>query len=222
MTRSSVFAATMFATGALICLLSIAAPAAADTVSPPPIGPTGTVEANERNAGAIKFSVLGDVGAGAGSYVTAKELLDLGVEMGRGDLSGGWIAVRGARAEPTAATNNVLFRWNDFAGRAVVLRSQPYKKILTKHNLTYRSPRAVTRYASTRTHDGGQAWRYRVKANEVQCDFWGNNCKVKRSVWVRTIVDFRAYQGDSYGVVTAYCEGHDGKCPDFVKNALNQ
>lgn len=50
----------------------------------------------------------------------------------------------------------------------------------------------------------------------------GSNCKVVRTVWVRTIVDFRSYQGDKYGVVTAYCEGIDGKCPDFVKNALNQ
>lgn len=44
-----------------------------------------------------------------------------------------------------------------------------------------------------------------------------------RSVTVRTVVDFRAYDsGGTYGVVTAYCEGIDGACPDFVKNVLNQ
>lgn len=42
------------------------------------------------------------------------------------------------------------------------------------------------------------------------------------SLAVRVLVSVETYQGDKYGEVTAYCEGIDGKCPDFVKNALNQ
>ncbi|MBM7828532.1 hypothetical protein [Microbacterium aurum] len=176
----------------------------------------------ETDEGVI-FSVLGDVGDGVGSIVSDEELAQLGIEVTPGTAS----STPTVQAEPAptaraAATNNVLFRWNDFGGRQVVLRSQPYDKILNKHNLTYRTPRVVTQKATTRTPDGGTSWRYRLAANEVKCDFWGNNCKVVRTVWVRTIVDFRSYQGDKYGVVTAYCEGIDGKCPDFVKNALNQ
>lgn len=54
----------------------------------------------------------------------------------------------------------------------------------------------------------------------MQCDWWGNNCKVIRTVTVRTVVDFRIYDSaGTYGVVTAYCEGFDGAYPDFVKNA---
>lgn len=121
-----------------------------------------------------------------------------------------------------AATNNVLFRWRDSGNREVVLRSLPYNKILTKHNLTHTTPRAVTQHAN-RTFDAGTSWKYRRAANEVQCDWLGNNCKVIRTVTVRTVVDFRAYDSaGTYGVVTAYCEGISGACPDFVKNALNQ
>jgi len=171
--------------------------------------------------GDITFSVLGDVGNEVGSRVTRAELSLLGITVAPGNTPQRADPHRTSSAQ-AVATNNVLFRWNDYGNREVVLRSQPYAKILTKHNLTYRTPRVVTQRATSRSHDGGQAWRYRLAAKEIRCDFWGNNCKVIRTVWVRTVVDFRAYQGDKYGVVTAYCEGYDGPCPDFVKNALNQ
>lgn len=165
--------------------------------------------------------MLGDVGGDVGSPVTTAELLSLGLTFNPEANSRGFTH-RPTVAKQATSTNNVLFRWKDYGSREVVLRSQPYNKILTKHNLTYRTPRVVTQHAKSRAHDGGQAWRYRLAAKEIRCDFWCSNCRVGRTVWVRTVVDFRAYQGDKYGVVTAYCEGYDGPCPDFVRNALNQ
>ena len=101
----------------------------------------------ETDEGVI-FSVLGDVGDGVGSIVSDEELAQLGIEVTPGTAS----SAPTVQAEPAptaraAATNNVLFRWNDFGGRQVVLRSQPYDKILNKHNLTYRTPRVVTQKA---------------------------------------------------------------------------
>ena len=208
----------------VLSLFAIVAAFALVTTSPATASEYGApADATVDDDEGVIFSVLGDVGDGVGSVVTDADLAELGIEVIPGTASSApKVQVEAAPTAQAAATNNVLFRWNDFGNRKVVLRSLPYNKNLTKHNLTYRTPRVVTQKASTRTPDGGTSWRYRLAAKEVKCDFWGNNCKVVRTVWVRTVVDFRSYQGDTYGVVTAYCEGINGKCPDIVKNALNQ
>lgn len=194
---------------AVLLMMGISSPANASTPDDP-------------SSDTVTFSVLGDVGDGVGSEVSSGELAELGVDVEAGNASDGPVATYRQEAVVAAATNNVLFRWRDSGNREVVLRSLPYNKILTKHNLTYTTPRAVTQHAN-RTFDAGTSWKYRLAANEVQCDWLGNNCKVIRTVTVRTVVDFRAYDSaGTYGVVTAYCEGISGACPDFVKNALNQ
>lgn len=65
----------------------------------------------------------------------------------------------------------------------------------------------------------GTNWSYYLKANQVTCYAWG--CKVTSTVNVRALVDYRKVSGGTYGVVTAQCEGYEGACPSFVKNALN-
>ncbi|RKN67812.1 hypothetical protein D7252_09575 [Microbacterium sp. CGR2] len=200
------------ASAAVLLMVGVSSPANASAVDEP---------SNDT----VTFSVLGDVGQGAGSDVTTEELAVLGVDVDAGTATKAPAVTfrqEAPAAVQAAATNNVLFRWRDSGNREVVLRSLPYNKILTKHNLTYTTPRVVTQRA-TRTFDAGTSWRYRLAAKEIQCDWLGGNCKVIRTVTVRTIVDFRYYDSaGTYGVVTAYCEGITGACPNFVKNALNQ
>jgi hypothetical protein len=115
---------------------------------------------------------------------------------------------------------DVTYSWTSKDRKRVYLRPAPLTKIETKHNLTMNVVKTVTKRASSILRAGsGTNFSYYLMAYEVTCYLWG--CRVTNSVNVRVLVDYREYGSQTYGVVTAYCEGISGRCPNFVKNALN-
>lgn len=127
------------------------------------------------------------------------------------------LAPRVPNAKPTA---DVTYSWTSKDRKRVYLRPAPLAKIQTKHNLTVDVVKTVTKRATSILAAGsGTNYAYYLMAHEVTCYLWG--CKVTNSVNVRVLVDYRKYGTQTYGVVTAYCEGVSGRCPDYVKNAVN-
>ncbi|MGN8551982.1 UNVERIFIED_CONTAM: hypothetical protein OHV15_05295 [Microbacterium sp. SLM126] len=114
----------------------------------------------------------------------------------------------------------VTYSWTSKDNKRVWLRDAPRIKIETTHNLTGAAVQRVTKSATSILAAGsGTNFSYYLRASEVTCYIWG--CYVTNSLNVRVLVDYRKYGTQTYGVVTAYCEGISGRCPNYVKNALN-
>lgn len=100
-------------------------------------------------------------------------------------------------------------------------------KVTGKHNLTLRAVRATTKYprpVGGKTHISGSKYEYRTDVLHVECSgVWiFKRCKVTDRKTILVAADFRQItDGKPFGVVTAYCEGVSGKCPDWVKNSIN-
>jgi len=48
------------------------------------------------------------------------------------------------------------------------------------------------------------------------------SCRATETLALVVAVDFRKLKdGSSFGVVTAFCDGHLPTCPDWVKNSIN-
>ncbi|MFJ7249461.1 hypothetical protein ACIQWA_33190 [Kitasatospora sp. NPDC098652] len=97
-----------------------------------------------------------------------------------------------------------------------------YDKIARKHNLNVAAIRATTRYPAPGfpvKQANPDSWNYVTKVNHVRCSGWflWRTCKVVESRDVQVTVNY----GNAKGVITAYCLGIDGRCPDWVKNAAN-
>ncbi|WP_409485039.1 hypothetical protein [Arsenicicoccus dermatophilus] len=123
---------------------------------------------------------------------------------------------------------NIVAQWKDKRGRNVVLRIGEYsllsdrgwglEKITRKHNLNERT----TRFATARfEHEDNGAMR--TVFNRAKCRKVGPIvvCKVIERQWVRTVVNFN--EKPPYlpkGVITSYCEGHDGACPAWLKKVV--
>jgi hypothetical protein len=117
--------------------------------------------------------------------------------------------------------------WTSSNHRTVNLRKGDgrgwgYDKIVQKHNLNVAAIRATTRYPAPGfpvKQANPDSWNYVTKVNHVRCSGWllWRTCKVVESRDVQVTVNY----GNAKGVITAYCLGIDGRCPDWVKNAAN-
>lgn len=119
----------------------------------------------------------------------------------------------------------VLYSWRELDNKLVTLRSNINDKIVNTHNVNYRVARATTRYPKSKWFVSGSKYNYSTPVNEVGCSgiLWWRKCTVVRTVTVMAGVDFRTNTSDGrpFGVTTTYCQGFPGRCPDFVKSALN-
>ena len=115
--------------------------------------------------------------------------------------------------------------WINREGRTINLRRNIKTKIESKHNLTWRVPRAVTNYYSKKYYVNGQKYTYEAKVHHIRCTGWffWRKCRIIDTVTVLTSVDFRTNTSDGkhFGVTTTYCKNRGNLCPDFVKKALN-
>lgn len=194
----------------------------------PPVRAGGTAP-----SGDVNFSVLGELPvstdgtvsvesldaltAGRASAVMKRRSLEP-IDSGELKVDGPVVAVTG--------TSPVVHSWPDVNKRYTPLRKNVNAKINSKHNVTYKVARATTKYPAPGKawKVSGTKWNYETKVNQVKCSGWWvfEKCKVARTVWALSSVDFRKLSDKRpYGVVTTYCKGISGKCPDFVKNALN-
>jgi RHS repeat-associated protein len=124
-----------------------------------------------------------------------------------------------------AWTNPVIARWNDGAGRKIVIRSSAAIKIYTKHNLDIDTVSWATQHADsdrTHVHPGTTSKSDRTYFTTVlktECGPFSFlfGCNIVDSTVVKTVVDFRIIGIDSepYGVVTSYGIGMVN-CPDWL------
>lgn len=171
-------------------------------------------------AGTTTFSVFGALKVDASQAVEPGELARLTQDAVPSLGSERSLAVMATGTSPTA------YAWTDFKGRYTPLRQSVVSKLQTKHNVTWKVARAVTKYPAPGGARlvSGTKWNYETPVSEIKCSGWWvfRSCKVVRTVQVIGSVDFRTLaDGSPYGVVTTYCDGYDGMCPDFVKNAVN-
>jgi len=166
------------------------------------------------------FGVFGELEVAVDRSVALQDLEALALGAGSSGVSSTSLAAPMASASPTA------YAWTDFKGRYTPLRQNVVTKLQSKHNVTWKVARAVTKYPAPGGAKlvAGSKWNYETPVSEVTCSGWWvfRSCKVVRTVQVIGSVDFRSLaDGSPYGVVTTFCDGYDGMCPDFVKNAVN-
>jgi hypothetical protein len=103
-----------------------------------------------------------------------------------------------------------------------VLRRNVDQKIRDKHNVTWATARAASKHGKS-VFVAGTKWQYTIKVQELKCNWLRTQCKkTGKSTTVLTSIDFRKVTDKRpYGVVTTYCVGIQGKCPDYVKKSLN-
>ena len=67
-------------------------------------------------------------------------------------------------------------------------------------------------------------WNYVTSVAHVVCTGWGifRRCKVVETVDILVGVDFTPIdsQGNTKGIITGFCVGHSGRCPDWVRTAI--
>ncbi|WP_277209170.1 hypothetical protein [Isoptericola croceus] len=194
----------------------------------------GRSDDREPGQGAESFSMLGDLDAQVGDVLTPGQMRRNGVDpTTMRALKNDRVAAE-SPDEPDGqsgsmllrATNApVLYSWRDNKGKTVNLRRNINTKIVDKHNLTWRVPRAVTQHPNKRWFVSGKKYSYQTRVLNVRCTgrLWWRKCKVVGSTQVLTSVDFRTNTSDgrAFGVTTAYCLGYAGRCPSYVKNAVN-
>ncbi|MCQ8773105.1 hypothetical protein [Streptomyces telluris] len=218
--------------------LFAAAPASAMAAAPSTEGSSGDVE----------FSVF-DNGSGIPRN-SSFQLADLGRKHGIADSAvkqlGAGKAPRTAGAESNAESkklsgpDTLVGQWKDRDGWTVYMRQGYYDpvrdkgfglaKIEQKHNLTMKAVEATTKYprpgAAGKQKFAGypDTWNYFTDVLHVKCSGWWifRTCRVDKVQPVRAGVDF-SFKVPMLpkGVITAYCEGVQGRCPDWVKNAVN-
>jgi hypothetical protein len=146
-----------------------------------------------------------------------------------------------AKPTPPPDADTIEAEWKDVDGWDTVIRLGWWaggtstkgfgvRKIDQKHNLSIADVKATTMYPRP---IGGKVripntnrYEYRTDVLHIQCSGWWifKSC---RPVGVQTVlaaVDFtNPYKGQHkpFGVVTTYCEGIQGRCPDWVRNAAN-
>ncbi|MBV6698904.1 hypothetical protein [Kitasatospora aureofaciens] len=116
--------------------------------------------------------------------------------------------------------------WTSSDHRTVNLRrgnaSWGLTKIEQKHNLNVAAVRTTTRYPAPgwpKKQANPDSWNYVTRVDHVRCSgwLWWRTCKVVEFTNVTVTVNY----GNAKGVITAYCLGVAGRCPDWVKNAAN-
>jgi hypothetical protein len=188
----------------------------------------------------VVVTVLGEVTTAKDATVLASDLTALGVS--ESTLAEAQIATQGdsisydpslPSSSPadtegpivmSAATGgyDVMGQWRSKDGKTVYLRRAPLEKIRGKHNLDTLVVKRVTQSATSILGAGsGTNYNYFLGAADIRCYVWG--CQIKQATTVIALVDYRRIgtKGESYGVVTTYCDGFV-RCPNYVKNALNK
>jgi hypothetical protein len=101
-------------------------------------------------------------------------------------------------------------------------------KIDQKHNLSLDAVKATTMYPrptpAGKEQLGATTYNYRTEVNHVECSGWWifRSCRVTETLTVLAGIDYRKLpDGKAFGAVTAFCEGVPGRCPDWVRNAIN-
>lgn len=196
----------------------------------------------ENSADTVHFGVLGDLPVMADGSVPQETLDGLGLSAQRLEE----IRVSQYTGAPSLLSSDPVDRmqalgtgsydiidtWNDRMGHQIVLRRGYYSgdsgfgwtKIVQKHNLTTKAVWAATAGPPTRTFVAGSKYDYFAPVFHVKCSGWWifRTCRVTEQTTIKTGVDFRTVNdGKAFGVVTSFCLGHDGACPDWVKNAIN-
>jgi hypothetical protein len=100
-----------------------------------------------------------------------------------------------------------------------------YYKVVGKHNLTTKIVRFVTKHPYSQRYLGALSWNYTsYNVYHIKCSGWGPLRRCKSVARTQVVVghNFTALSDRiPKGVITAYCKGYDGKCPSWVKNAIN-
>ncbi|GHC70298.1 hypothetical protein GCM10010507_56380 [Streptomyces cinnamoneus] len=213
--------------------LFAAAPASAMAAAPSARGPSGDVE----------FSLFDN-----GSGIPRNSSFSL-ADLGRHGIPDSAVKQLGAGKAPSTAgeesaalsgPDDLVGQWKERDGWTVYMRRGYYDprrdkgfglaKIEQKHNLTMKAVRATTQYprpgAAGKQKFAGypDTWNYFTDVLHVKCSGWWifRTCRVDKVQPVRAGVDFSIKIPQlPKGVITAYCEGVQGRCPDWVKNAIN-
>lgn len=138
----------------------------------------------------------------------------------------------GASADDTAQQNpyEVVESWNDVDGDEVTMRAGRWTggdsgfgeyKVEQKHNLGTEAVRIFTQNPDSleKDHQSGTSYTYSTTVLQVECSWWFF-CDVVDQQPTTTVVNFRDARGAPFGVVTSYCDGVQGHCPDWVRNVL--
>ncbi|WP_372409029.1 hypothetical protein [Streptomyces luteireticuli] len=100
-------------------------------------------------------------------------------------------------------------------------------KVEQKHNLSLAAVRATTKYPRPnggKWQQSGTTYNYVTDVLHVKCSGWWifRTCRVVEVKSVKAVVNFRGLpDGKPFGVVTAFCENTPGRCPDWVRQAIN-
>ncbi|GHG49705.1 hypothetical protein [Streptomyces griseocarneus] len=231
--RRGVFVATLAATAGLLT----AVPAAAS----PGDGPSA-----RDSRGDVEFSVF-DTGTKiprdasfkladlSGRYGVAKSAVE---ELGAGRTP----RQEASEQRTLAGPDDIVGEWKERDGWNTVMRRGYYDpaldrgfgltKVDQKHNLSLAAVKATTKYprpgASGKEPLNGSSttYNYRTEVLHIKCSGWWifRTCRVVDVKTIRAGVDFRVPpggDGKSKGVITAFCEGVPGRCPDWVRNSIN-
>lgn len=101
-----------------------------------------------------------------------------------------------------------------------------HNKVVLYHNLNTNAVRLVTQRPVRKTYISGQKYNYEAYIYRHLCTGWGwfRKCKTVGTVNTLVSVDYRTspaqFKG-TFGVVTAFCQGYNPRCPDWVKKATN-
>ncbi|UUU24997.1 hypothetical protein [Streptomyces sp. DSM 40750] len=226
---------------ALGTMFGMSAQAQADTAGPGGPGGSGA----EGTSGTVEFSVF-DTGGGLprDESFQLKDLSDYGIPKRTTEkLAAGEAGEAGAQAPAAVAAPSGSFdvvgggEWKDKDGWDAVMRRGYWNganagfgmtKIDQKHNLSLDAVKATTMYPRP-TPEGKQqiaptTYNYRTEVNHVECSGWWifRSCRVTETLTVLAGIDYRKLDdGKAFGAVTAFCEGVSGRCPDWVRNAVN-
>ncbi|CAM5472420.1 hypothetical protein [Streptomyces aurantiogriseus] len=193
--------------------------------------------------GLVEFSVV-DTGAGIprDHSFQLKDLTDYGIprqtteKLAAGEGTAAEEAPAAADAPP-ADRFDVVAEWKDRDGWDATMRKGWWNgggggfgltKIDQKHNLSLDAVKATTMYPrpgpTGKEQIGPSTYNYRTEVLHVECSGWWifRTCRVTEVKTVLAGIDYRKLgDGKAFGAVTAFCEGVPGRCPDWVRNAIN-
>jgi hypothetical protein len=143
-----------------------------------------------------------------------------------------------ANAEPAPTPYEIVDTWEETEGWTTNMRQGYWNtatdrgfgltKIEEKHNLSLDAVKATTTWPRSeggKVETGTNKFDYLTDVAHVECSGWWifRDCDITEWKTVRAVVDFRRLKPDdtTFGVVTAYCDNTPGKCPDWVREAIN-
>ncbi|MFI0909086.1 hypothetical protein [Streptomyces abikoensis] len=147
-------------------------------------------------------------------------------------------AEKAAPAAPAAPdpAYSIVGEWKDKDGWDTTMRQGKWPggdygfgltKVDQKHNLSLAAVKATTKYprpTGGKKQQGGTSYIYVTDVLHVKCSGWWifRTCRVVEVKAVDAVVNFRVLRDNKpFGVVTAYCENTPGRCPDWVRQAIN-